>query len=66
MKEVNILIIAYEKIIIRIHMIAFLIVEDGVFCELSTLIMYLYPAYIMNIVQTTSPNWLKNWIMWTI
>jgi hypothetical protein len=56
MKEVNILIIAYEKIMIRIHMIAFLIVEDGVFCELSTLIMYLYPAYIMNIVQTTSPN----------
>ena len=56
MKEVNILIIAYEKIIIRIHMIAFLIVALGVFCELSTLTIYLYPAYIMNIVHITSPN----------
>jgi hypothetical protein len=52
--------IAYEKIMTRIHIIAFFTVADGTFHHSKRLTIYLYPAYIMNAAQTTSPNWLRN------
>lgn len=61
MREVNVLIIAYEKITIRIQIIAFFIDDVGVFPDSNTESIYLYHAYIINIAQTTNHSWLKNW-----
>jgi hypothetical protein len=48
--------IAYEKIMTRIHIIAFFTVAEGTFHHSKRLIIYLYPAYIIKPAQTTSPN----------
>ena len=45
MNDVKIFIIAYEKITIRIHIIAFVTVEDGTLPQEKELVIYLYPAY---------------------
>jgi hypothetical protein len=59
-KEVNVLIIAKEKITIRIPIMAFLTIAGFVCHHLNTLKAYLYQAYMMNTAQTTNPSWLKN------
>ena len=61
MKEVSVFIIAYENIMIIIQIIAFRMgVDEAHFHQLSTLVMYLYHAYIINPAQTNSPSWLRN------